>query len=142
MMNLKPTQHVSVFSPPGHKWIIDTGATDHITGRSELLQKKKKSQQSHVGLPNGHKALISCTDLARINAKTEVPDVLHVPSFHVNLLSVSKLTKSLNCSLTFYPDFCVLQDLETKKMIGLGKLAIFSIILPQKPVHLVKCYQA
>ena len=111
------------FSSPGHKWIIDTGATDHITGRSELLQKKKTSQQSHVGLPDGHKALISCTGLARINAKTKVPDVLHVPSFHVNLLSVSKLTKSLNCSLTFYPDFCVLQDLETKKMIGLGKLA-------------------
>ena len=61
--------------------------------------------------------------MASINAKIEVPDVLHFPSFHVNLLPVSKLTKSLNCSLTFYPDFCVLQDLEMKKMIGLGKLA-------------------
>ena len=96
------------FSPPGHKWIIDTGATDHITSRSKLLQKKKTSQQSHVGLHDGHKALISCTGLARINATTEVHDVLHVLSFHVNLLSVSKLTKSLNCSLTFYPNFCVL----------------------------------
>ena len=61
--------------------------------------------------------------ITSINAKKKVPDVLHFPSFHVNLLLVSKLTKSLNCSLTFYPDFCVLQDLETKKMIGLGKLA-------------------
>ena len=31
------------------------------------------------------------------------------------------MTKSSNCSITFFPDFCVLQDLATKKTIGLGR---------------------
>ena len=48
-------------------------------------------------------------------------DVLCVPSFHVNLLFVSQLTSALNCSIHFFPTFCVLQDLAMKRMIGLGK---------------------
>lgn len=31
------------------------------------------------------------------------------------------MTKSLNCSITCFLDFCILQDLATKRMIGLGR---------------------
>ena len=31
------------------------------------------------------------------------------------------MTKSLTCLVTFFLDFCILQDLATKKTIGLGK---------------------
>ena len=34
---------------------------------------------------------------------------------------VSKLTQSLRCSVTFFIDLCVFQDLATRNMIGLGK---------------------
>ena len=44
---------------------------------------------------------------------------LLVPHFPFNLLSVSQIIKSLQCSVTFSP-FCVFQDLKTKKLIGLG----------------------
>lgn len=37
-------------------------------------------------------------------------DVPQIPDFHVNLLSVSQLTKGLRCSFTFHPHFCVIQD--------------------------------
>ncbi|CAL8990755.1 unnamed protein product [Prunus brigantina] len=37
-----------------------------------------------------------------------VDGILCVPSFLVNLLSVSKLTSRLNCSIHFFPTFCVL----------------------------------
>lgn len=33
-------------------------------------------------------------------------------------MSVSKLTKSLNCSVTFFPGSCVFKDLLTGKKIG------------------------
>ena len=46
---------------------------------------------------------------------------LCVPTFKVNLMSVSRLTRDLNCSMTFFPHWCVLQDLATRRMIGLGK---------------------
>ena len=36
-------------------------------------------------------------------------------------MSVSRLTRDLNCLMTFFPHWCVLQDLATRRMIGLGK---------------------
>ena len=47
--------------------------------------------------------------------------VLHVPNFATNLLSVSSIIKSMNCSVTFFPTHCVFQDLETRRMIGSGR---------------------
>ena len=47
--------------------------------------------------------------------------VLHIPDFRCNLLSVSRITKELNCSLTFFPNFCVIQDLHSRTLIGVGK---------------------
>nr|GEY53668.1 DNA topoisomerase 2 [Tanacetum cinerariifolium] len=32
-----------------------------------------------------------------------------------------ELAKDLRCAVTFFPDFCVMQDLHTKKLIGVGK---------------------
>lgn len=47
--------------------------------------------------------------------------VLHVPSFSFNLISVSALTKDLNCSVTFFPTHCVFHDLKTGQVIGGGR---------------------
>ncbi|TYG62130.1 hypothetical protein ES288_D07G203300v1 [Gossypium darwinii] len=50
-----------------------------------------------------------------------LPSVLHVPKFSINILSVSTITKALNCNLEFFPDHSVFQDLQTGKTIGSGK---------------------
>ncbi|XP_060194554.1 LRR receptor-like serine/threonine-protein kinase RGI5 isoform X1 [Lycium barbarum] len=47
--------------------------------------------------------------------------VLHVSTFKFNLLSVSKLTKQLSCSVSFYPDFYLFQELFTGRVIGIGR---------------------
>ena len=39
----------------------------------------------------------------------------HVP---FNFVSVSRLTKPLQCSITFYPPSCTFQDVQMKKVIG------------------------
>ena len=46
--------------------------------------------------------------------------VLHVPNFAFNLLSVSRLAKSLNCPVIFLPYHCLLQDQSSKKIFGKG----------------------
>ncbi|KAE8708351.1 Detected protein of unknown function [Hibiscus syriacus] len=58
----------------------------------------------------------------------KVPSVDTMPAaaantadFAHNLLSVSKLTNELNCTVSLYPDFCILQDLSTGKMKGIGR---------------------
>ena len=37
-------------------------------------------------------------------------------------VSVSKLAREFNCAVIFFPTFCALQDLATRKPIGLGEL--------------------
>jgi hypothetical protein len=51
----------------------------------------------------------------------QLSSVLHIPSFHVNLLSVSYLTKTLDCKVEFFPTHCVFQDLKSGKVIGSGR---------------------
>ena len=47
--------------------------------------------------------------------------VLSLPNFSFNLMSVSKLTRALKCYISFFPDFCLFQDLMTKQIIGRGR---------------------
>ena len=50
-----------------------------------------------------------------------LPFVLHIPNMSCNLLSISKLTKSQNCFVTFFQNHCVFLDLTMGKMIGSAK---------------------
>ena len=45
-------------------------------------------------------------------------DVLHVPKISYNLLSISKITRDLNCKATFLHDSVSFQDLSSRRMIG------------------------
>ena len=46
--------------------------------------------------------------------------VLSLLNFSFNLMSVSKLTRALKCYISFFPDFCLFQDLMMKQIIGRG----------------------
>ncbi|KAK0601793.1 hypothetical protein LWI29_027437 [Acer saccharum] len=103
-------------------WIIDSGATDHISSSSKLFfRKNNKCSLPPVLLPSGEKANIVAKGSLPLNSVYYLHDVLCVPTFKVDLMSVSRLTRALNCSITFFPYWCVLQDLATRRMIGLGK---------------------
>ena len=47
--------------------------------------------------------------------------VLLAPNLSNHLLSISKITKNMNCSVTFHSTHCVFQDNITKTVIGIGK---------------------
>jgi hypothetical protein len=91
-----------------HKaWIIDNCTSDHISSSSHL--------------PDGSHIKTLSVGNAQVKQHLCIKNVLHIPSFQVNLLSVSKHTHDLNCIIIFHPNFCILQDLNTIKMIGPGK---------------------
>ncbi|KAK4395796.1 hypothetical protein Sango_1733900 [Sesamum angolense] len=46
--------------------------------------------------------------------------LLRFTEFPVNLLSISQLTQKHNCLVTFFPSYCVFQDLQTRRTIGGG----------------------
>ena len=113
---------LSYYPLPLHRWLIDSGATDHITSTSHSFTSTNNNPSiPPVVLPSGEKASIISVGNASLNSSLSLNNVLYVPSFKVNLMSVSKLTQGLHCSISFFPNWCILQDLATRKTIGLGK---------------------
>lgn len=104
-----------------NSWVIDSGATDHMASSSTHLYSQTAVSSTPIKLPTGQTASISHIGTAEPIPNLKLDNVLSVPSFQLNLLSVSKLTKSLQCSITFFPDHCVIQDLHTKRTIRVGK---------------------
>ena len=102
--------------------ILDSGATDHITSSLNLLvDSRQNTILPPVIMPSGEQAPIMSTGTLHLNYVISLKNVLGVPSFKVDLMSISQITRGLNCSVTFFPYWCVLQDLATKTTIGLGR---------------------
>ncbi|CAL2225396.1 unnamed protein product [Prunus armeniaca] len=82
------------------RWIIDSGATDHIVSSPKLLVHRNIDHSVQpVRMPSGEKASITTTGSFPLNSTYTLRDVLCVPTFTVDLMS----------------------DLATRKTIGLGK---------------------
>ena len=58
--------------------------------------------------------------------------IMSLPQFSFNLISVSKLTHALNYSILFFPSYCLIQDLSTKRIIGRGRKSGVSTSLNQR----------
>ncbi|KAF8401062.1 hypothetical protein HHK36_014365 [Tetracentron sinense] len=105
-----------------HSWIVDTGASDHMIADPKMYHScTKTSSISPVKLPNGAFAPVTHIGVVHLNSYIHLHDVLCVPSFQFNLISVSKLTSSQLCSLSFFHDSCIFQDQSKKMTIGLAK---------------------
>ncbi|KAL2232559.1 UNVERIFIED_CONTAM: hypothetical protein Sindi_1435900 [Sesamum indicum] len=71
-------------------WIIDSGATNHICTNLRLFQSfAPPSQPKHIHLPDGSYKTATCVGTVQLNEYITLTDVLYLPSFSVNLLSVS-----------------------------------------------------
>lgn len=91
-----------------------------MTGLSILFKfYRVSSGKNKVCIADGtYSSIVGHGDI--IATSLLLSSVLHVPNFTLNLLSISHLTKSFNCCVTFFPSHCVFQDLKTKTTIGMG----------------------
>ncbi|KAK2413561.1 putative mitochondrial protein [Trifolium repens] len=99
-------------------WIMDTSATDHITCSLQNFTSYKTIPPFTMGLPNGHKTNATISGTVKISSSITLYNVYYIPSFTVNLISVTKLLTSLDCHITFHPNNCLIVQNSTKKMIG------------------------
>ena len=72
-----------------------------------------------MNLPNGEIALVTHVGTVKITEKLVLYDVLCVPPFSFNLISVSKLAKFVLCCLIFLGTFYFIQDFAHWSIIGL-----------------------
>ncbi|XP_019235677.1 PREDICTED: uncharacterized protein LOC109216004 [Nicotiana attenuata] len=107
-----------------YDWIVDSGASHHITFCKEVLEKLRRvnrGNSSGVQIPTGGRSEIVHTGDATILEGQKIRNVLYVPDFKFNIISVSKLTRDLCCSACFYPSFCVFQGLYYGRILGIGR---------------------
>jgi len=110
----------SIDSAP-HYWILDSGANDHVCSSLSSFTSFYKIKPIHVNLPNGSSILVQHAGNVSFSSSLYLTKVLYSPTFNLNLISVSKLCKSLSCFVQFSSDSCIIQDLSTKKMICVGE---------------------
>ena len=101
-------------------WIIDFGATDHMTFDSKQVSLLKSSSQHSVSTANGTPIPIIGEGSLSLTNTLNLDSILVVPSLNYNLLSVSQITTALFCVVIFWPEFCVFKDIRTRQTIGCG----------------------
>lgn len=72
-------------------------------------------------LPNGTILRVKYSGDIDLKNGLTLKEVLHIPSFYHNLLSVSKLTKTNGVTFIFRPEFCLIQDQKTNKTVAVSK---------------------
>ncbi|KAK3000960.1 hypothetical protein RJ639_021325 [Escallonia herrerae] len=108
--------------PPTHTWLIDSGASHHMTGNLNFFSSIWDIPPSPVGLPDGLQTNAIKAGSVSLADDITLRHVLYVPNLAVNLISVSCLATGANCFVAFSNDICVLQDRTSKSPIGLGKM--------------------
>ncbi|KAJ9538399.1 LOW QUALITY PROTEIN: hypothetical protein OSB04_031132 [Centaurea solstitialis] len=93
-----------------NNWIIDTGATDDMVNDKNLLTTLHAPKQSIIQTASGELEKVTCEGVVQVSSSMNLDSVLVFPSLSSNLLSVSQITKALNCYVIFWPNDC---DIET-----------------------------
>ncbi|XP_043808374.1 uncharacterized protein LOC122722242 [Manihot esculenta] len=105
------------------EWIIDTGATVHMCNDLSLFSNHRTlNRPSVVTLPDGSMKNITKIGTVPLNQNMQLLDVLYMPTFKYNLLSVSQITQTNKISVQFYHNQYILQDLVTKHLLAVGRM--------------------
>lgn len=99
-------------------WIVDSGASDHMCFQLSLfLDQRTLVVPITVNLPNGNTLMVTTVGSVQLTADIIIQNVLYVPTFFFNLLSVKRLVEQLGCSIEFNATLCTLQGLKLNQPI-------------------------
>ncbi|TQE06769.1 hypothetical protein C1H46_007638 [Malus baccata] len=101
-------------------WIIDSGATDHITYDRSLFYSMTPPPRDKIITANGGVAPVTGAGSVSLTSTLSLHNCLLVPILSSHLLSVGQVTEQLDCVVLMFPSFCLLQDIRTQAIIGRG----------------------
>lgn len=102
-------------------WIIDSEATHHVCHDKNKYLSLSETLNQLVTLPTGLGVKIIGIGKVQINESLILNNVLYIPDFRLNLISVSQMTRDLGYRVTFDSGSCMIQDLSRGLMIGQGE---------------------
>ena len=92
-------------------WIIDSGATDHISISLKIMHSIHKCATPIIVSPlNGKTVQVTIVGLVRINEHITLTNVFYIPTFTFNIISISRLLHGTNISLILTTTLCIFQD--------------------------------
>ena len=102
-----------VTRPSTTSWIVDYGASDHMTGDRSLFSSYSLCFSNlTIRIADGSCSKVAGTGTVYISPTLILKSVLFVPNLDCNLISMHKLNRDLNCETKFVANSCVFQDLE------------------------------
>ncbi|XP_062092925.1 uncharacterized protein LOC133798572 [Humulus lupulus] len=102
-------------------WIVDSSATIHICSNMSYFISLFVIPSTKLVLPDNSHIIVSQCGTVILPNNLILLNVLYVPSFTYNIISVSALTSSQTVVLSFCYDSFSIQNTITKKMIGKGR---------------------
>ena len=104
---------------------MDSGASDHITGDAEKMSVREKyGCHDQVHAANGSGMKISNIGHASLHTPVRnlfLRNILHVPSAHKSLASVHRLALDNNVYFEFHPNFFLIKNRATMKVLHRGR---------------------
>ena len=91
-----------------------------MTFDSRQVSPLKPSSQKIVSITNGNTTPVIGEGSLTLTDTLNLDSILVAPSLNYNLLSVSQITAALSCIVIFWPEFCVIKDIQIKQTIGCG----------------------
>ncbi|XP_071687077.1 uncharacterized protein [Rutidosis leptorrhynchoides] len=129
-------------------WIIDSGASQHMTGFDILLENivDVSDLKLTVGHPNGTQAKVVKIGDLKLTNDLVLFDVLVIPEYCVSLMSVHKLSRDSGLTVSFNDSKCYIQDLRKMITKGIGNehdgLYLFNVIKQETKkgiIHQTSC---
>lgn len=110
-------------SSNAHTWILDSGATNHMTHNKSILTNIKALVYPYlVTLPNGYKVKVTLIGDVILSPKFSLKKVLFVPSFKFSMISAHSLTVRLDCIVVFTKYIWILlQRPSLKRPLEIGR---------------------
>ncbi|XP_076885610.1 uncharacterized protein LOC143535159 [Bidens hawaiensis] len=92
-----------------NSWILDCGATDTMTFDISDIKAKSKPTKNHIQTASGEMITVKGGGTVEVSPTLKLSNCLYIPTLSHKLLSISHVTKELNCSVLMHPTFCILQ---------------------------------
>ena len=111
-----------------------------MIGNSSLfITFQSHTSTSTVTLANGPTSRVLRSGTIHSTPLITLTSILSLPQFSFNLIFVNKLIHTLNCSISLFPYYCLIQDLLTKQIIGKGRESMGFYILETEVSKSVVC---
>lgn len=124
-------------SVKNNEWILDSGASDHMTGFFSSLDNVSVCNNNPlINLPTGETSKISHSGNVSLKNDLRLKHVLYIPAFKQNLLSVNKLCQDNAYKVVFYDNYCIIHDNKSNEVKGIGRSEHGLYYLINEPIDL------